>query len=83
MHVAVTTHSCVTMQLSTVNSCVSTDFAMIVYQLLLSNWQDGWTALMSAAHNGHKNVVDTLLHHGARVDLTLKVSAAESLQPRL
>ena len=54
---------------------------MIVYQLLLSNWQDGWTALMSAAHNGHKNVVDTLLHHGARVDLTRKVSAAESLQP--
>ena len=36
---------------------------------------------MSAAHNGHKNVVDTLLHHGARVDLTRKVSAAESLQP--
>ena len=36
---------------------------------------------MSAAQNGHKNVVDTLLHHGARVDLTMKVSAAESLQP--
>ena len=63
------------------NSCVLTDFAVIVYQLLLSNWQNGWTALMSAAQNGHKNVVDTLLHHGARVDLTIKVSAAESLQP--
>ena len=63
------------------NSCVSTDFAVIVYQLLLSNWQDGCTALISAARNGHTNVVDTLLHHGASVDLTKKVSAVESLQP--
>ena len=36
---------------------------------------------MSASKNGHSNVMETLMHHGARVDLTRKVSAAESLQP--
>ena len=36
---------------------------------LTMNWQDGWTALMLAAHKGHSNVVETLLQHGASVDM--------------
>ena len=38
-------------------------------------WQDGWTALMVAAQNGHSNVVETLLQHGASVDMKKTVSA--------
>ena len=37
---------------------------------------------MSAAQNGYKIVVETLLLHGARVDVIMKVSTAESLQPK-
>ena len=35
--------------------------------------QDGWTSLMIASQNGHVEVVDKLLHHGATVDLQSKV----------
>ena len=35
---------------------------------------------MYAARNGLKNVVDTLLEHGARVDLTTKVSVLQLQQ---
>ena len=42
---------------------------------LTMNWQDGWTALMLAAQNGHSNVVETLLQHGASVDMKITVSA--------
>ena len=42
---------------------------------LTMNWQDGWTALMSAAQDGHSNVVETLLQHGASVDMKGTVSA--------
>ena len=42
---------------------------------LTMNWQDGWTALMLAAQNGHSNVVETLLQHGASVDMKMTVSA--------
>ena len=42
---------------------------------LTMNWQDGWTALMCAAENGHSNVVETLLQHGASVDMKMTVSA--------
>ena len=42
---------------------------------LTMNWQDGWTALMLAAKNGHFNVVETLLQHGASVDMKKTVSA--------
>ena len=41
---------------------------------LTVNWQDGWTALMYAAQNGHSNVVETLLQHGASVDMQSVVS---------
>ena len=36
-------------------------------------WQDGWHPLMYASQNGHVEVVDKLLQHGARVDLQSKV----------
>ena len=32
---------------------------------LTMRWQDGQTALMFAAQEGHSNVVETLLQHGA------------------
>ena len=41
---------------------------------LTMNWQDGVTALMVAAQNGHSNVVETLLQHGASVDMQNVVS---------
>ena len=31
--------------------------------------QDGWSSLMFASQNGHVEVVDKLLQHGATVDL--------------
>ena len=42
---------------------------------LTMNWQNGGTALMLAAQNGHFNVVKTLLQHGASVDMKRTVSA--------
>ena len=42
---------------------------------LTVNWQDGGTALMLAAQDGHSNVVETLLQHGASVDMKATVSA--------
>ena len=42
---------------------------------LTMNWQDGWTALTLAAQNGHSNAVETLLQHGASVDMKKTVSA--------
>ena len=41
---------------------------------LTVNWQGGGTALMSAAQNGHPNVVETLLQHGASMDMQSVVS---------
>ena len=35
--------------------------------------QDGWSSLMAASLNGHVEVVDKLLQHGATVDLENKV----------
>ena len=31
------------------------------------------TALMTAAHNGHRRIVEALIQHGATVDLLMKV----------
>ena len=41
---------------------------------LTMNWQNGGSALMFAAKNGHSNVVETLLQHGASVDQQSVVS---------
>ena len=41
---------------------------------LTMNWQNGQTALMYAAVNGHSNMVETLLQHGASVDMQSVVS---------
>ena len=42
--------------------------------LLTMNWQDGGSALMFAAQNGHSSVVKMLLQHGASVDMQSLVS---------
>ena len=42
--------------------------------LLATCVQDGWTALMYAARNGHAPVVQALLDSGAAMDLTEKVT---------
>ena len=36
-------------------------------------YQDGWSSLMVASQNGHVEVVDKLLQHGARADLQKEV----------
>ena len=36
--------------------------------------QNGWTALMQASLNGHAEVVDTLIQHGARVNIKKEVN---------
>ena len=53
-------------------------FPLIEFTLTM-NWQDGWTALMLAAQDGHFNVVETLLQHGASVDKKTTVSAQLTL----
>ena len=47
---------------------------LLIEITLTMNWQDGGTALMLAAQNGHSNVVETLLQHGASVDMQSVVS---------
>ena len=32
-------------------------------------YQDGWSSLMAASYDGHVEVLDKLLQHGARVDI--------------
>ena len=41
--------------------------------ILCLSRQDGWSSLMVASQNGHVEVVDKLLQHGATVDLKEKV----------
>ena len=48
-------------------------FCQIHYLLLCVSHQDGLSSLMVASGNGHVEVVDKLLQHGATVDLQDKV----------
>ena len=41
--------------------------------------QDGWSSLMYASDNGHVEVVDKLLQHGATVNLQDEVSSAKTI----
>ena len=45
-----------------------------VYIVLLHSLQNGVTPLILASHEGHKDIVEVLLNHGADVDLPSKVS---------
>ena len=47
----------------------SSFFFLIVFSHLTFLYQAGWSSLMAASRNGHVEVVDKLLQHGARVDL--------------
>ena len=49
--------------------CVCISHHMVYYIMC----QNGWTSLMVASQNGHVEVVDKLLQHGANVDLQKKV----------
>ena len=44
----------------------------------LCNRQDGRTALMCAAQDGHTKVVEVLLQYGANVDLKMTVSVCST-----
>ena len=59
----------------TVHSLQNMHLFPLIEITLTMNWQDGWTALMVAVENGHFNVVETLLQHGASVDMKKTVSA--------
>ena len=50
---------------------VSTD--TLDNHILCFSRQDRWSSLMAASQNGHVEVVDNLLEHGATVDLQDKV----------
>ena len=50
-----------------------------VYIVLYHSLQDGDTPLILASHNGHKDIVEVLLNHGAEVDLPNNVSVCVSL----
>ena len=58
----------------TVHSLQNMHLFPLIEITLTMNWQDGGTALMLAAKNGHSNVVETLLQHGASVDVQSVVS---------
>ena len=49
-----------------------------VYIVLLHSLQDGYTPLIIASQEGHTDVVEVLLNHGAEVDLPQKVSVCVS-----
>ena len=50
-------------------------FYICIYSIfvLYLHGQDKWTSLMIASQNGHVDVVDVLLQHGAGVHLQNKV----------
>ena len=47
---------------------------MIVTVICIVYQGDEWTALMWASYNGHKEVVQLLLDHGAGIDIKSNVS---------
>ena len=49
-----------------------------VYIVLYHSLQDGYTPLIAASQEGHKDIVEVLLNHGAKVDLPNKVSVCVS-----
>ena len=57
------------------NGCMLTIMHMLSVNLFFyhSHTQDGWTALMSASHNGHHEIVEKLLAARAKPDLQDKV----------
>ena len=59
----------------TVHSLQNMHLFPLIEITLTMNWQNGGTALMLAAESGHFNVVETLLQHGASVDMKRIVSA--------
>ena len=49
-----------------------------VYIVLCHSLQNGATPLILASQEGHKDIVEVLLNHGAEVDLPDKVSVCVS-----
>ena len=49
-----------------------------IYIVLLHSLQNGTTSLSLASQDGHKDIVEVLLNHGAEVDLPDKVSVCIS-----
>ena len=47
---------------------------IIIVLVLCIIYQDGWTALMLASQQGHKEVAKLLIDHGANKDIQNKVS---------
>ena len=59
---------------SSANVHVVTLLVECVHMYMFAHVQDGWTGLHIAAHEGHKDIVESLLRAGAGVNFAVEVN---------